>query len=210
MKMAPGTPGAGKEDAVMKAVGIALMMLGLLAFACSAYAQADYYFEYQGTPVRGFDPSWPPDGAPWHELVPNYCVMHTQSCHGDANGNGQMDVCELIALDCQPYHIDWIGPTYVLRFVGSRPMADKYLEDAPGRQTGTYHEVYPIFCNIVETDPPITEVCQEVWITYPPEDVGWWHVEEINTDIRTSPCSPVENTTWAKVKNIFKNLRSLF
>jgi hypothetical protein len=58
----------------------------------------------------------------------------------------------------------------------------------------------------VHTPDEITHVCQEIYIDYPPEDEGWWHVDEIKLNIRTSPTSPVENNTWGKIKSFFRSL----
>lgn len=195
----------------MKGFAIALAAATVVVMVVPAIGQMNYY-DYR-PPTRNYDPTWPQDGSQWHQLVPNYCEYNEQTGHEDADGNGSIDVCDNIWLDGERHHVEWIGPTYKLVFVGTptdgRPVSEKYLEDAgpTGRQF-SYHEVYPTFCNIIETTEPITQECQEVWIEFPPEDVGWWHVEEINTDIRTvpNPVNPAKGSTWGRIKEFFRNL----
>ena len=196
----------------MRGFAIALALLMVAAMVVPALGQI-FYYEYT-PPLRQYDPTWPPDGSGWHELAPTYCNTATQTGHDDADGNGSMDVCEHIWFDGQRHHIEWIGPTYKLVYMpppdsDRNPLEPKYAEEAilEGRQY-VYHEVHPVFCNTFETTEPITQTCQEIWIEFPPEDVGWWHVEEINTNIRTvpDPISPVEDSTWGKIKDFFNIL----
>ncbi len=198
----------------MRRFAIALAALLVVAVVVPAFGQT-YYYDYRppDPPDRGYDPTWPPEGSQWHQLMPNYCQYDEQTNHEDADGNGAIDVCEHIWFNGERQHVEWIGPTYKLVFMGTgkhgRPVAPKYLEEAgPGDKQFSYHEVFPTYCNIVETTEPITDECQEVWIEFPPEDVGWWHVEEINTNIRTvpDPVNPADESTWGKIKEFFRNL----
>lgn len=194
----------------MRRFAIALAVFAVASMVAPASAQ-EFYYEYTGAPGRPFDPTWPPDGSSWHQLVPTYCQYDTQTGHDDADGCGSMDVCEHIFFNGDRHHIEWIGPTYKLVFMDTppdgRPVIEKYAEaalPANGRQYW-YHEVYPTFCNEFQTTEPIEYECQEIWIEYPPEDVGWWHVEAINTNIRTvpDPVNPIEESTWGKIKEFF-------
>lgn len=188
----------------MSKFAIAVVALGLLAMlAAPAVAQDTKYLELVQA-GRSFDPTWPVDGSSWHELYPAYCTGHTQTGHDDANGNGMIEACENITLDGVLSHVDWIGPTYVLRQPGRDKT--KYVEATLPKQGHNYHEVYPIFCKEITTEEPIESVCQEVFITNPPEDTGWWHVDYIGTNIITSPSTPVEPGTWSKIKAFFSNL----
>jgi hypothetical protein len=194
--------GAWTKEVQMNRFAIALVAVCLLALVVPAIADDTFYLELVQA-SRAFDPSWPPDGSAWHELYPVFCTGHTQTGHDDANGNGAIDVCENIMIDGVLSHIDWIGPTFVLRKVGRDQV--KYVEATIAKQHD-YHEVYPTFCNTVTTDPPIQYVCQEVYVTFPPEDVGWWHVESIETNIITSPSTAVREDTWSRIKAFFENL----
>ena len=191
--------------------GSAIVLAVLVAAAVSAPAVAqEYCFEY---PSGEYDPTWNPDArVEWHQVVPVYCEWYEQTGHDDANSNGHIDPCEHIFFNGERYHVDWIGPTY--RLVSMSDPADvKLVEDhEPGGQPFIYHEVYPTFCNSVETDDPLNQVCQEVEILFPPEDAGWWHIEEINTNIRATPdpVSPVEDSTWGKIKAFFRRVAKIF
>ena len=55
-------------------------------------------------------------------------------------------------------------------------------------------------------DAPIEYECQIVYVEFPPEDVGEWHVEAIEPNIRTNGGSPVEQGTWSKIKAFFASL----
>jgi hypothetical protein len=196
----------------MRTLAIALAALAVAAMVVPASAQ-EFVYEFP-SPTRGYDPSWPADGGQWHQLYPTYCQYDTQTGHDDADGNGSMDFCEHIWFNGQRHHIEWVGPTIKLVYTGvppdgRPPVQDKYVEEVViGDRQYSYHEIYPTFCNIIETTEPITNECQEVWIEFPPEDVGWWHVEKIETNIRTvpDPVSPVEDSTWSKIKSFFKEL----
>lgn len=186
------------EEVDMSKFAIAVVAVSLLALlAAPAVAQDTRYLELV-QPGRSFDPTWPVDGSGWHELYPVYCTGHVQTGHDDANGNGTIEACENITLDGVLFHIDWIGPTYVLRQPG-RDLT-KYVEATLGRQGHNYHEVYPTFCKEITTEEPIEFVCQDVFITNPPEDMGWWHVEYVGTNIITSPSTPVDQSTWSRIK----------
>ncbi|MFH1501787.1 MAG: hypothetical protein ABIG03_01940 [Candidatus Eisenbacteria bacterium] len=196
----------------MRRFAIAFAVLMVAAMVVPALAQ-DFYYEFP-TPGRGYDPTWPTDGDTWHQLYPTYCQYDTQTGHDDADGNGTMDVCEHIFFDGERHHIEWVGPTFRLVYMGAPPegrppVLDKFVEDAPLKDRQySYHEIYPVFCNIIETTEPITNECQEIWIEFPPEDVGWWHVQKIETNIRTvpDPVNPVEQSTWGKIKSWFGDL----
>lgn len=190
----------------MRSSGIAVAAIILLITANSAMALDTHYLEFtQPGSGRPFDPTWPPDGSTWHELFPTYCTVRTQGSHEDGNANGSIDVCEHLTLDGVRHHVDWIGPTIKLRGTGRQE--DKYVEAASGNgRQFHYHEVYPTFCKDIETAQPIDAVCQEVYITAPPEDVGWWHVEAIETNIISTPVTPVDEGTWSKVKTFFRKI----
>ena len=187
-----------------------IITLAVLAFvALSLPVGAEEVFELVA-PVRGYDPTWAPDSTTtWHTLHPPelFCTNGVQTDHDDVDGDGMMSFCDNIQIDGVWKHIEWVGPTIRIRYL-ENGRAVKYIEpvEVPGRQF-QYHEVSPIYCNLIETTEPIEYVCQEVWIEFPPEDVGWWHVEAIETNIRTNGGSPVENpSTWSQIKNWFRKL----
>jgi len=159
-------------------------------------------------PGRGYDPSWPPDGSPWHTIRPPeaYCTDVAQTDHDDQNGDGVIDPCENIQIDGVWKHIEWIGPTFTISRPGAREPI--LVEPIAGSRQIEYHIIFPpeAFCVIVHTDQPIVEVCQYVIILEPPEYAGEWHVDEIDTNIHTNGGSPVEQSTWSQIKSWFQNL----
>ncbi len=188
----------------MRTLMIAVVLVAVLAPAASA--QDGLVLEWTGRPV---DTSWPEDGSVWHEFHPTYCTDRVQTGHQD-DGNGQIDVCEYIQFDEGWTHIEWVGPTYTLTRMGE-PRDEKFIEPIDAMGDGPrdewFHEVYPTFCNEVHVQQPIEGICQEVYIDYPPEDEGWWHVTDIKLNIRTGPFdSPVEESTWGKIKQFFHDL----
>ena len=190
----------------MRTCVITLTALALVAFALPV--SADEVFELT-VPIRGYDPTWPPDGSTWHTLHPPefLCTNGVQTDHDDVDGDGQMSFCDNIQIDGIWKHIEWVGPTIRIRSLTPGRQDLLYVEpiDQPGRQY-QYHEVSPTYCNIIETTTPIEYVCQEVWVEFPPEDVGWWHVEAIETNIRTNGGSPVRASTWSQIKGWFRGL----
>jgi hypothetical protein len=186
-----------------------VIVFAVIAFIALALpASADEVFELV-QPIRGYDPTWPPDGSTWHTLHPPdlFCTNGTQTDHDDVDGDGNMSFCDNIQIDGVWKHIEWVGPTIRLRSSQPGRQDLKWVEpvEPTGRQY-QYHEVAPVYCNLVETTEPIEYECQEVWIEFPPEDVGWWHVEAIETNIRTNGGSPVERSTWGQIKDWFRSL----
>ena len=185
----------------------AIVIIFVLA-ALVVPASADEVYELT-SPIRGYDPTWPQDGSPWHTLHPPelLCSSVVQTGHDDVDGDGDMSFCDNIQIDGVWKHIEWVGPT--IRIRSSQPGRDelKYIEpiEGPERQF-QYHEVSPVYCNIITTTEPIVSVCQIVWVEAPPEDVGEWHVEAIETNIRTNGGSPVEPSTWSQIKEWFRGL----
>ena len=190
----------------MRTCVTAFALLALVALAMPA--GADEVFELMA-PIRGYDPTWPADGSSWHTLHPPelLCSNGVQTGHDDVDGDGNMSFCDNIEIDGIWKHIEWVGPT--IRIRGTQPGRDvvKYIEpiEGPDRQY-QYHEVSPTYCNIIHTTEPIVSVCQIVWVEHPPEDVGEWHVEAIETNIRTNGGSPVDDSTWGKIKALFMRL----
>jgi hypothetical protein len=179
-----------------------VMGLALLALAIPAGAQM--YLELGGPPVR-YDDTIPPDGSQWHELYPIFCTPHVQNGYFD-NGDGVVSECDVILIDGIRYHVDWAGPTYYLMYLGEPP-EERWLEPEPGIDD-VWHEVAPVFCNIWDVlDWEDTDqngeisFCDNVLL----QD-GWWHVEDVRLDITvTEEPSPVEDSTWSKIKAWWSN-----
>ncbi len=179
---------------------IAMAVVGLLVLAVPATGQL--YLEFGAAPVR--DPI-PPDGSPWHELFPNFCIMHTQTGYGD-NGDGVVSVCDMIYIGGQPYHIIWTGPTYYLRHEGTGEprFTEPTVTDPGGNPTGEiWHEVAPNFCDEWEIEDwedngdGIVSQCDLVWI-----GGEAWHIDHVRLDITVVPGSPVEESTWGQIKAV--------
>lgn len=190
----------------MRSCVMIVAAVALVAFALPV--SADEIFELVA-PIRGFDPTWPLDGSDWHALHPPdiFCTNFEQTGHDDVDGDGNISFCDNIQLEGVWKHIEWIGPTIRIRSLTPGREDLVYIEpiEGPDRQY-QYHEISPTYCNIFQTTTPIEYVCQEVWVESPPEDVGWWHVEAIETNIRTNGGTPVEPGTWSKIKSFFRDL----
>jgi len=102
-----------------------------------------------------------------------------------------------------PYHVTWAGPTYYL-YSDTGPAFYEPTGEPGGNPVGqVWHEVAPNFC----TEHQVTdwedadgdgEVSQCDTIIF--EDGTAWHVEEIRLDITATPGSPVEQSTWGRIK----------
>ncbi|MCK4510908.1 hypothetical protein KAW64_04170 [bacterium] len=189
----------------MRSCVMIVAAVALVAFALPV--SADEIFELVAPP-RGYDPTWPPDGSGWHGLYPPeiYCTNGVQTDHDDVDGDGNMSFCDNIQIDGVWKHIEWVGPTFTIVRMGEREPI--LVEPIEGSRQNLYHIIFPpeAFCVMIDTDQPIVEVCQYIVILEPPEFAGEWHVEEIDTNIHTNGGSPVEPSTWSKIKDFFGNL----
>jgi hypothetical protein len=184
----------GREGGMRMRIAMAVVVM----LALTIPASGQLYLELGGSPVRNI----PPDGSPWHELFPNFCIIHNQDAYGD-NGDGVVSVCDMITLDGVPYHITWTGPTYYL-YGDAGPAFYEPTGEPGGSPVGQiWHEVAPNFC----TEHQVTdwedadgdgEVSQCDTIVF--ADGTAWHVEEIRLDITATPGSPVEDSTWGRIK----------
>jgi hypothetical protein len=183
----------------MRALAIAAVILCLFA----SVAPALEIFEKVAGPVRGYDPSWPPDGDSWHQIQPadQYCTFKPQTAHDDQNGNGIIDPCENVQIGGVWKHVEWVGPTIAISKVGGTDML--LIEPVPGRQN-EYHIVYPpeFQCLIVPITGAVVQECEIVTVESGP-NAGEWHIDEINTNIHTNGSSPTERSTWARIKSFF-------
>jgi len=182
---------------------VILALAALVALAVPASAQM--YLELGVSPVR-FD--IPPDGSEWHELHPNFCVVHTQDSYDD-NGDGVVSVCDNIVIGGVTYHVDWAGPTYYMVDLGTGEPWFVEPEDpnASGDPTGQMWHVVagPDFCTYYPVedwedngDGEVTP-CDNVLV-----GGRWWHIEDVRLDITiTEVGSPTEPTTWSKLKTFF-------
>lgn len=191
-----------QEEGKMRNCLIAVALVALLVLPAGAQ-----YLEYQGAPLR--DPI-PPNGEPWHELYPNFCVIHPQDNYED-NGDGIVSVCDVVTFGGTRYHVDWVGPTYIMECIISGEIGyfeptEIYPEGDPTGQM--WHQVYPCFCmeGIVQewedNGDGILSPCDILLVSGIE-----MHLQEIALDIEVSEVeSPVEQTTWGKIKDFFGNL----
>jgi hypothetical protein len=155
----------------------------------------------------------PPDCTSWRELYPSFGAINHQEGYVD-NGDGVISACDFITFDGLEYHIEWVGPTYHLVQPGGRQ--EKYLEprDIPphGRNPmcQMWHEVYPEWCGEWHVDgweddgDGVVSVCDWVFIAD-----AMWHIEEIGLNIYAVPQSPVDGTTWGRIKSFLSDLFGL-
>jgi len=185
----------------VKKCAVVVAFIGVLALALPAAGQL--YLEFAGTPIRDI----PVDCSEWHELFPTFCLIHHQDDYVD-NGDGVVSICDVIVLNGVRYHVDWVGPTYVLENQGT---GDRrwYEPTEPLPPTNPvcsfWHMVYPDFCTSHHVDgwddngDDVVSECDFIWI-----DGIAWHVVEVGLDITvTEEPSPAEQTSWGHVKSLF-------
>ncbi|MCK4409382.1 MAG: hypothetical protein KAW67_04820 [Candidatus Eisenbacteria sp.] len=148
---------------------------------------------------------WAPDGSQWHNLYPEEiaCTVQTQTGHDDTDGDGFMDECENIQIDGVWEHIEWAGPTIYLWKADTREQLIVEPVGLPGSRT-EYHVVSLLYCALVDL-PATLQVCDYVTILSG-DFAGEWHVEEIRDNVHTNGGSPVEASTWSKIKSFFEGL----
>ncbi len=184
---------------------VIVALVGLVAIAAPAGAQT--YFELMASPTRDVVP---PDCSDWHELFPSFCIIHHQDLYED-DGDGQVSVCDFITLSGVRYHIDWVGPTYWLIEITTQDemWCEPTIPDPGGNPTcEIWHEVAPDFClewhidDWEDNGDGVLSICDNVLISE-----KWWHIEEINLNITaTETPSPVEDSTWSRIKTFFQEL----
>ncbi|MBM3308122.1 MAG: hypothetical protein FJY74_07345 [Candidatus Eisenbacteria bacterium] len=182
-------------------------LLGVIALAMPAGAQI--YLDFAGSPVAGVArDAIPGNCSEWHELFPNFCVIHHQDDYVD-NGDGIVSVCDVIILSGMRYHVDWVGPTYELENVTTGEMSywePTVLPPLPNPYCSVWHQVAPDFCFAAHVDEwqdngdgRLSE-CDIVWIGGFP-----YHVASINLDITVSEePSPTGPQSWSKIKGLFR------
>jgi hypothetical protein len=176
-----------------------------LAVACvlavAAPGAAQLYLEFAGSPIRD---NVPVDCSEWHELWPNFCVIHHQDAYQD-NGDGAVSVCDVITLNGTRYHIDWVGPTYELENVSTSERS--WWEPTGHPIDDPWHQVAPLYCVTM----PVIEWLDENWDGELSEcDLvfiggAWHHIAAINLDITvTEEPSPTNHETWSAIKSLFR------
>jgi hypothetical protein len=182
----------------MRTAFLAVVMLAALATV--AFGQAQYYFEFQAGPGREV----PADCSTWHELYPTFCLPHHQDDYFD-NGDGVISACDGIVLDGLRYHVDWVGPTYILDHNGQMSYWEPMGTGGCNPVCETWHQVYPDFCVTAHVDmwedtdgSGTVTACDYLML-----GGVLYHVADVQLDIQTSPCSPVDNTSWGQIKSLF-------
>jgi hypothetical protein len=151
-----------------------------------------------------------PNCSTWHELYPNFCVNHHQDSYND-NGDGTVSPCDEIVLDGVVWHISWVGPTYYLTCYppGEPPVPVIWEPNLGPHDPGspvceTWEEVMPAFGDQHHVDEWADNdgslnlsICDEIW-----SDGLLYHVDDIRLNIIVvPPGTPVEETTWGKLKS---------
>jgi len=149
----------------------------------------------------------PADCATWHELYPQFCVMHHQTAYED-NNDGVISACDYIYLGEDRYHIEWVGPTYLLEDFGYYEPLDTWEPGSPVCQE--WMEIHPDhgrLRHVVEWEDGDQngEVSPCDLIVF--DDGTVCHVADVNLNIRVVPDgSPAGTGTWSKVKSLFGRL----
>jgi hypothetical protein len=175
----------------------------LVAMAClpAILPAQEMYLELESEPGRQ---AWPPNCSTWHEISPDFCVLHHQSGMED-NGDGELSPCDFIELDGLRFHVDWVGPTYHLD-CDHDGVADMLLEPIDwweGDPTcQIWHEVWPNFGQQHHVDGwidggnGIVDACDFVII-----GPITCHILDVRLDINvTGEPTPAEETDWGTVK----------
>ena len=191
----------------------------IVTLAPAAGAQGRFHFEFV-PPQEGMTRYIPPDGSTWHELYPTMCIMHEQTGYED-NGDGFVGECDHIYIDEVRFHITWAGPTYVLETAlteDGRPRVDKFVEPVGVASAGRnpiceiWHEIWPEYClewhveDWEDNGDGYVSPCDWVLIWDGLGEPQQWHVIEVNLNIITMPDSPVEDSTWGKIKAFFADI----
>jgi len=151
-----------------------------------------------------------PIGTQWHELWPIFCREYHLSSWNDTSGDGVLSYCDQIDMYEKPdgevrwYHVENVTITLVLRpgdegSFGINGLAPPmYIELEGGYNAsvlsnplGTqWHEIHPNFCSeylLSDWDRGLAtelEWCVLIELTDKwTEEVTWWHVEDVATDI---------------------------
>jgi len=167
----------------------------------------------------GFRGGIPGDCSTWHELYPAFCAPHHQDSYDDADGNGEVSVCDVIRLNGIDFHVVWVGPTYHTTCSdqpGGPPLGTAIFDVQNLNPDGNplceiWHEVYPEFCHTIHIDSWIDgnengflDEC-DIVDTNTPEGIFFYHIDRISLDIIVEPGTvSVEETTWGKIKNFFR------
>jgi len=183
-------------------------LLGVLALAQPAVGQM--YLEFAGATSGDI----PANCSEWQELHPTFGLIHHQDEYID-NGDGNVSVCDQIVLEGVQYHVDWVGPTYVVE------QSTAGIDEPERQETrwyeptelippanpvcSTWHQVHPGFCQNEHVDDwldfgdGVVSVGDVVWFG----DVAWV-VVEVNLDIAvTESPSPAYSETWSVIKHLF-------
>jgi hypothetical protein len=152
----------------------------------------------------------------WHELYPNYCVMHHQDYYWD-NGDGVVSPCDYIVLDGICYHITWVGPTYYMSDVsgsGGVRVAEPVTSNAGESPVcEIWHEIYPNFCHEFHVDSwhdsnqngqlDACDVIDAIFVPGAPPE--YWHIDRIALNIKVVPGpTPVKPDTWGRLKTLYR------
>jgi hypothetical protein len=144
-----------------------------------------------------------PVGTQWHELWPIFCRQYHLSSWED-NGDGVLSRCDWIDMYQKPdgeaewYHVENV--TITLLLTHNETGEPKYIDFEGGynvsvleKPVGTrWHEIRPAFCreyqlsswNDTSNVTGEIDFCDTIELTdKATEEVSWWHVEDVATDI---------------------------
>lgn len=209
------------------AIAVALVLLVWPQPQAISQIPAEVYLSLEGSGTGSGAPGiWkvgqaavPPNCSTWHELYPAFCVNHHQSGYDDNGGSvpGSIDVCDNIELDGVTWHIKWVGPTYYMTcFPASGPQEPVIYEPNPDAPHDPANPVCEMWVEInpnfgdemhidewVDTDGSQTLTpCDEIF-----SNGVLYHIDDIQVNIIIEPGgTPVDPSTWGKIKNTFRSL----
>jgi len=182
-----------------------LLALPILQLAPSVQAQGGLKTLHSEKPLEpihmhapGLINLYSPLQTPFHELYPQFCPTFTLTSWEDINQTGQLDGGDQIDMvnntggEVHWYYVDRVTFTLLLTPEGPGP-PPMYIE-----YKGAYdymviehpvctlwHEVFPVYgplfhiVNWMDNGNQHLDYCD--WIQF--EDLSWWHVEEVATDL---------------------------
>jgi hypothetical protein len=196
-------------------LAVALALLGATIPSSAGGPVGTLYLDLQDP---GFRQGIPGNCSTWHELYPAFCAPHHQDDYDDADGDGEVSVCDTIKLNGIDYHVVWVGPTYHTTCSdqpGGPPLETAIFDVQNLNPEGNpiceiWHEVYPEFCHTIHIDSwidngdGVLSVC-DIVDTNTPEGTRFYHIDQITLDIIVEPGTvSVEKSTWGKIKNFFR------
>ncbi len=194
----------GKGDTMRHLLKLTVLVAGFLMLipALGSAQEGAVFLELDDLLREGI----PGNCSTWHELFPAHCTPRHQSDYED-NGDGMLSACDIIYLDGDRYHIEWVGPTYWLDCdIITEPMGDSNPGDPVCEE---WIEVWPnhgVVRHVIgweDNGDGVVSPCDIIYF----HDGLICHIQDIGTNIRVNPDgSAAEESTWSRIKGMFSGM----